>query len=278
MRNFIGRLYHRSTVFRSIIYLPLDFLDLLDRLLGRGDDLMPPRRINATGRGNFREIGQEFLRHFIKLGDLKPSHKVLDVGCGVGRMAVALAGFLNADGQYRGFDIVPKFIQWAQKSITPRFPNFQFEHFDAYNTLYNPKSQTLARDLKFPYADGEFDFVFLTSVFTHMTPEDHEHYLSEISRVLKPGGRVLATYFLINDEALGFIKQGKSTQSFIDTGKGYWVIDEKIPEANTGYEEGAIRSMFAKYGLSIIKPIHFGLWCGRKDFLSYQDIIVASKT
>ena len=97
-------------------------------------------------------------------------------------------------------------------------------------------------------------------------------------RVLKPGGRVLATYFLINDEALGFIKQGKSTQSFIDTGKGYWVIDEKIPEANTGYEEGAIRSMFAKYGLSIIEPIHWGLWCGRKDFLSYQDIIVASKT
>ena len=44
---------------------------------------------------------------------------------------------------------------------------------------------------------GGRDVAFLTSVFTHMLPEDVEHYLDELARVLKPGGRTLITWFLL---------------------------------------------------------------------------------
>lgn len=277
VRNFVGRMYHRSSLFRNLYYLPLDFLDFFEKILGRRDPLIPPRRINVTGRGNFREIGEEFLGHFIKYGGLHPDHTVLDVGSGIGRMAVALTGYLSERGRYHGFDIVPELVAWAKKNITPRYPNFHFVHFDVYNKLYNPQSRNRAAELKFPYENAQFDFVFLTSVFTHMLPRDLEHYLSEISRVLKPGGRCLSTYFLINSEAQGHIHAGKSTQDFKDTGAGYFVIDEQIPEANVGYEEAEIRKMYEKYSLKIIEPVRYGLWCGRPQFLSYQDIIVAEK-
>ena len=49
--------------------------------------MIPPPELNFVGTPDFAEIGQEFLRHFIEPGGLLPSHRVLDVGCGIGRMA-----------------------------------------------------------------------------------------------------------------------------------------------------------------------------------------------
>lgn len=118
---------------------------------------------------------------------------MLDVGCGSGRMALPLTGYLNSEGRYAGFDISQKAIAWCQEHITSAHPNFQFEVSDIYNSLYNPKGKYQSLDFRFPYPDASFDVVFLTSVFTHMFPPDVEHYLDEISRVLKPGGRCLCT-------------------------------------------------------------------------------------
>lgn len=139
---------------------------------------------------------------------------MLDVGCGSGRMALPLTGYLNSEGRYAGFDISQKAIAWCQEHITSAHPNFQFEVSDIYNSLYNPKGKYQSLDFRFPYPDASFDVVFLTSVFTHMFPPDVEHYLDEISRVLKPGGRCLCTYFLLNDESLAHIAEGKSAHNF----------------------------------------------------------------
>jgi len=61
-----------------------------------------------------------------------------------------------------------------------------------------PGGQINPKKFVFPYADSSFDLVFLTSVFTHMLPEDVKRYMEEISRVLKSGGRSVVTYFLVN--------------------------------------------------------------------------------
>jgi hypothetical protein len=61
--------------------------DGVDFLLGRRKELIPPRHLNFVGHGNFEATGDEFLRYFIDFGDLKPEHQVLEIGCGVGRMA-----------------------------------------------------------------------------------------------------------------------------------------------------------------------------------------------
>ncbi len=72
--------------------------------------------------GEFRATGEEFLTYFIEIGGLRPSDRVLDVGCGVGRMAVPLTRYLSPEGRYEGFDVMANAVEWCQRHITPRFP------------------------------------------------------------------------------------------------------------------------------------------------------------
>ena len=237
--------------------------------------------MDFVGGTAFEPIGKEFKKYFVELGGLKPDQKVLDVGCGIGRMAVPLTGYLSLEGGYWGFDIVKMGIKWCQNRITPKFPNFHFVHSDIYNRHYNSKGKIQAREFRFPFEDNFFDFAFLTSVFTHMLPPDLEHYLAEIARVLKPGGTCFITFFLLNPESKPLVRAGQSALKFVyevpGTGGNCWTVDEKDPEGAIAYEEEVVRNLFGKYGLRIAEPIQYGMWCKRPKFLSYQDIIVAMK-
>jgi ubiquinone/menaquinone biosynthesis C-methylase UbiE len=227
---------------------------------------------------NFKVIGAEFLRHFTQLGGLKPDDKVLDIGCGIGRIALSLTGYLSGKGEYRGFDIIRDGIAWCRENITPRCPNFHFEAVDIYNKTYNPGGKQSAADFKFPYPDGYFDFVYTTSVFTHMLPGDVEHYLAESARVMKSGGRCLHTFFIINAEAVSLMLQSLAHFNFCYKGKGYFTVSRIEAEKAVAYEEAYIRTLYEKCRLKIIEPVHYGNWCGRKDSLSGQDIVVAART
>ena len=125
----------------------------------------------------------------VELGDLKASDRVLDIGCGPGRLAVPLTRYLDDAGSYDGLDIIPESIDWCRENISKRDERFRFHLADIRNSAYNESGADSCVELSFfPSTDETFDFVFLASVFTHMLPEGVEHYLSEIARVLKPGG------------------------------------------------------------------------------------------
>lgn len=108
-------------------------------------------------------------------------------------MARPLTRYLKAS--YDGIDIVKPSIEWCAKIYARRFPRFHFHFADLFNGEFNPEGKDLASEYQFPFADSTFDFVFLTSVFTHMLPPDTKNYLAEISRVLKPGATCLAPSF-----------------------------------------------------------------------------------
>ena len=131
---------------------------------------------------------------------LRPEHQVLEPGCGAGRNARFIAPFLDPElGAFAGFDLSAPSIAWANESITKQFPNAQFVHADIKNAAYNPSGDILASEYQFPYEDERFDVVFLPSVFTHMEQEGFERYVAEIHRVMKPGGRLLLWFFLIDE-------------------------------------------------------------------------------
>ena len=69
-------------------------------------------------------LGKEFFRFFLDIGKLKPGEKVLDVGCGLGRMAMPLTGYLKDGGSYEGFDIVAEGINWCKENISNKYPAF----------------------------------------------------------------------------------------------------------------------------------------------------------
>jgi len=272
VRRALRSVYHNPTS-RRIRYAPLDLI----HWLRRSDDLTPPPSLRAVGDGDFQEIGEEFKRYFVTLGRLQPNDAVLDIGCGVGRMAIPLTTYLAADAAYWGFDIVEKGIDWCRKHITPRFTNFRFCWFDLYNKTYNPNGSLLAHEFRFPFGDAQFDFLFLTSVFTHMLPPGLENYLSEVSRVLRPGATCLATFFLLNGESTGLIREGSSSLDFRFPLGECWTTNPHSPEDALAYSEASVRALFAKYSLAITDPIYWGSWCGRTSFLSYQDIVIAAR-
>ncbi|MFQ5512014.1 MAG: class I SAM-dependent methyltransferase [Candidatus Krumholzibacteriia bacterium] len=258
---------------RRICYFPLD---TVDQLLGRRDRLTPPRGLMFVGRGDFKETGEDYLHTFVALGGLQPHHRVLDVGCGVGQMAVPLTGFLTAEGSYEGFDVVPAGIRWCRKNITARFPNFQFHTVDNYNKEYNPKGNRPTGGYRFPYENETFDFVFLTSVFTHMLPADVRNYLTEIRRVLKRGSRCLITFFLLGDTAGNGLPAGRT--HFRHRRDGYWTIDSRTPERGIAYEESTVRATYESCGLRVVDPVRYGVWREQGNLQRSQDIIVATRT
>lgn len=253
-----------------------DARDGLDWAIGRADPLAPPRRL-VHGIGSSLHVGRTFLGHFRSLAGLRPDEAVLDVGCGVGRMALPLTGYLRPPGRYEGFDIVRPNVAWCRRAVTPRFPHFRFRHADVFNREYNPRGRLAGSTFRFPYPDGAFDFAVLTSVFTHLLPADAAHYLAELGRVLRPGGRCLATFFLVSDETAALAAAGRGAVRFAHLGGPAWTTDAAVPEACVGLDEGFVLGAARRAGLTPAAPPYYGSWSGRDRFTDSQDILVLGR-
>jgi len=249
-------------------------------LFGRYASLIPPLDLmhdGPAGYQEFKDSGEEFFGYYTGLCRLKPDEKMLDVGSGVGRKTFLLTDYIHEPGRYEGIDVVKAGIDWCTERITRTNPCFRFQLVDVYNRYYNPAGRFKAADYKFPFARDSFDLVVLASVFTHMLPEDVENYLAEVSRVLQPGGRCLISFFLLNPESRKLIESGRSSIPMSLLSGPCWTHNPDAPETATGYEEAFVVSLCAKYSLEIALPIQYGSWCGRSEFLSYQDLVLAFK-
>lgn len=229
-----------------------------------------------VGDGNFQAVGAEFLGHFIRKGGLLPESRVLDIGCGIGRMAVPLTQYLDTEkGSYRGIDPVSGGINWCQKMISAAYPNFEFRHLDIAHSLYNPKGAINGLELVLPFESRQFDFIIMTSVVTHLPDEEVSAYLREVERVLAPGGRLFMTAFVADklaqenpfkkrDARLGFQRYDEGP---------CWFVPELPPLAAVAFDDGFLDTELTRAGLSVVTK-SYGHWRGAPAD-HYQDLFIA---
>lgn len=251
MNNIIKML-----LFKKLPYPPTNLLDMV----GQNDLKM------------HKEIGNSFLSFFKTLSNLQSKETVLDIGCGCGRMAIPLTGYLT-DGSYYGFDIQKPCIDWCADNITPKYPNFHFDHVDVYNSQYNPAGKLTGSNFAFPYPDNMFDFIFLTSVFTHMVPSDVSHYLYEIKRVMKDKGRCLSTFFILTEKSKQLIQNKKAFVKELHRKKNYHVSNQSDKDLVVFYEEEHLLDLLINNGFSVY-GINYGLWSGAKNGVTFQDVVL----
>ena len=257
--------------------------DALDRLLEQIERNrflpVPDQSSIFIGDGDYRQIGREFLRYFIELGQLTPDERVLDVGCGIGRMAVPLTQYLNTEnGRYEGIDPVASGVEWCSRTITPAYPNFRFAHVDIAHALYNPKGCISGDEVVLPFLDASFDLVVMTSVVTHLPADEIQPYFTEISRLLAPGGRLFLTAFVI-DERSTLEREGRDPRlGFKQAENGpSWHVDPKAPLGAVAFDDGFLDVSLKSAGLEIALK-QLGHWRGGQGAQNYQDIFVAVKS
>jgi ubiquinone/menaquinone biosynthesis C-methylase UbiE len=114
------------------------------------------------------------ISHFQKYSNLK-NIKILDWGCGPGRVIRHLPAIMDHSCEFHGSDYNKKYIKWCNKNI----PNIIF------------KENQLAPPLN--YNENTFDIIYGISIFTHLSEEMHYAWFNELIRVLKPGGILFLT-------------------------------------------------------------------------------------
>jgi SAM-dependent methyltransferase len=251
----------------------------------RLEDFVPPQELFVQ-RENYAVVARTLFDALVEVSGLQAGERVLDVGCGAGRVAAPLLDHLGPDGSYEGFDRNAARIDWCNEHIAPLHPRFRFQAVDVFNSD-KQKGAKRAADLTFPYPDAEFDLVFLFSVFTHMVDDGVAHYLEEIARVLKPGGRTVITWLLLNDESLRALEEQRdqrrnlasnaSEAAFSHDCGVYRVSDRGHPEAVVAFDEQFALENYERNGLEVEHPIRYGSWTGREDALLRQDVVLARK-
>lgn len=248
--------------------------DLWNRLRRRGAQL-PPHRLRFVGPGDFEQIGERFRDILIDLAGLRADSRVLDVGCGIGRMAIPLTRTLGPRGSYDGFDVVEEGIRWCHRNITPKHPNFRFTTIEVRNGVYRPRGRVDATALRFPYADASFDVVLLASVFTHMHVPAVAHYLHEIRRVLRPSGRALVTAFLLDDASRHRMTANTTQVSFdIAVDEHAMAVLSEQPEWAIAQDASWFLAATKAAGLALLGEVNPGAWRGGEPGIDFQDIAV----
>jgi SAM-dependent methyltransferase len=162
---------------------------------------------------------------------LGESDRILDFGCGPGRVLRALH-FRGIDKERLfGTDIDSEAIDWCTRNYA-RVANF------AVNNHEPPT----------PYPDDFFDCIYSISVFTHLPEEMQFAWLAELKRIVKPAGYLILTFHGAN---FGNSLSETQRNSLSDEGFVYESVGgtEGLPSfyQNTLHTEEYVRREWAKY-------------------------------
>jgi ubiquinone/menaquinone biosynthesis C-methylase UbiE len=171
-----------------------------------------------------------FKRRLIEQAQIRPSHRVLDLGCGTGTLTVMIKQ-AHPDSEVTGLDGDPQILEIARRKATQAGTSINFDEGMAY---------------QLPYPDASFDRVLSSMVFHHLTTQDKERTLAEIYRVLRPDGELHLADF--------GVPHGIYAKMISLLMRRFERVDDNI--------NGHIPEMFAKAKFSVVKTSEFSTLFG----------------
>jgi SAM-dependent methyltransferase len=146
--------------------LPLPPADMIGLVGGT----MSPGSFFESGASTARWITEMLQENGTRIQDRAA---ILDFGCGCGRV---IRHWREATGaSLHGTDYNPHLVAWCRANLS--FADF----------YVNGPEPPL------PHPDGTFDFIYAISVLTHLQESSQKSWMTELTRVLKHGGRLLVT-------------------------------------------------------------------------------------
>jgi len=276
-----ARLLHAARRARATAYGALLPFDYLFRKLNRLS-LYPPihlrRHVGCLG-GGFNGPGYEFVVYLRLLAGLRNGQSVWDLACGCGLLELALAD-LGWEGRVVGTDIHRPCIRWAQRRLGAELKQHTFEHMDVFNAAYWPAGRLTTAQWLEQFSGRDFDVVIAKSLFTHVLPDELDVYLRGIAPRIKPGGRAMLTFFLLDDEQARASASGRARMQFQPYAQDARcaVRTQVAPTAAVAYSRAYVLEQLRVAGFNTERcTIHSGAWSGRPDSLSFQDIVVIER-
>ena len=185
-------------------------------------------------RGQWRELRQRTAT----LASIQPEEQVLDVGCGTGTLAMEVARRVGHAGCVVGVDPGTEQIAHARAKAARRHLPIEFQ---------------IGVIEQLPFPDQTFDVVLSTLMMHHLPAPLKRQGLTEIARVLKPGGRLIIADFKGRQE-----RQGKAAH-FHAGGSNIQELAGMVSQA--GFSEGEIEEM---------RPLRFSAFPGAGIVRAYK--------
>jgi len=195
--------------------------------LEQGYDLIADK-FSGTRVFMWRDL--EFIKDYTK-----PDYKILDFGCGNGR----LAGFLNDNHkEFVGVDISQKLINIAKQRYSSE--KTKFIKVDPLST-------------KLPFENNYFNTIFSIAVFHHFPSKKYAQKIAkELHRVLKPGGKIIVTVWNLWQKQYLKYHQ-KSNKNWIEANIPFKSGEKVFNRYHHPFRMGELKSLFCEAGFKTLK-------------------------
>jgi SAM-dependent methyltransferase len=230
---------------------------------------------------------QGFFAALIKCFTRNESVKIVDFGCGHGKLAPVSVFFTHPEGEYLGIDIQESYINYCRRKYV-QLPRVRFHVSKDYNPLYSPPQQRAAAGSKsygvdWPVSAESIDVVIAISVFTHLREADAFGYINKIHDILKPGALAILTCHIVEEprKQPGFIfKYNPFLVSLfkfptpLPASYNWFTSNTALPESGIAINMAGLNSLIQ--GKFKIERIMRGSATGGNDPLP-QDVVVLRK-
>lgn len=235
----------------------------------------------VVGDANPMPLAVQLTTILLDQAGVQPNDRVLDIGCGCGRIAAPLTQHVGPDGSYIGVDIVAALVEFGTRHITKTYPNFRFVTLEqsnpSYDALRGKSTSRTIRTLAEAAAPDSIDLCIATSLFTHLDTGMARTTLAAMSRLMASNGRAFVTAFLIDDAARALIRRGRSAFQFAHAyGEGTNAQSLEDPLAALAFDADHFARLLTEQGLYVERAL-YGSWPGRPHHASGQDILILRK-